>query len=493
MEFENLTPFAVQPFGGYDVKDQEYHIVVMRVGYDLVGVGETGLFKGWVLDREPVDLVMTDEYHGAPNVTSLKAESDLAPYKPKCDVLVVGKTHAPGGMASREWEAGLRVGYGVEEVDLPRPPEAPKAKSRSEPVTHEDVKRWMEESAAYRKAVAGKARWKLKNVVLEKRIRVQGQRQFQEGLLGWKASKAEAVKCVPLKWEHAFGGNTLVRDESGAEILNEAWFANPVGCGWRHPKWISALGKAKQKVPKSLMAPQLFYPDDVIGELDQTKTPEDADTARKMAAFIREKARHRPAGLGYVGKSWAPRLALAGTYDERWQGERWPYLPKDFDFRYWNGAPEDQQIGFPEPGLTLELSCLMNPEKSGRDTVFVQLPAHRAFVLARLGGLSLPFPMQVDTVVIDTEAMRIDLVWRTGILRSLEPEKLEARFETNPELPLLKFRSEEEENGDGAGVREGIESGTAEANGYPKTRSGAASAERQRVARDADEFWMNGA
>jgi hypothetical protein len=163
-----------------------------------------------------------------------------------------------------------------------------------------------------------------------------------------------------------------------------------------------------------------------------------------MAVFIREKARHRPAGLGCLGKSWSPRLALAGTYDEKWKKERWPYLPKDFDFGYWNGAPEDQQIVFPEPGFALELTHLMNPEKSGRDTVFVRLPTHRAFVLARLGGMSLPFPMQVDTVVIDTEEMRVDLVWRTGILKSLEPEKLEARFETNPQAPLLKFRQEEE-------------------------------------------------
>jgi hypothetical protein len=302
----------------------------------------------------------------------------------------------------------------------------------------------MAESASRREAIAGKPRWKLKGVLQDKRIRVQGPRQFRENLLGWSASRPEAAPNVPLKWEHAFGGSTRVRNEEGEDLLNEAWFANPVGCGWRHPKWIGALGKARQKVPKTLMAPQFTYPDDKIDELDRTKTPEEADTAQKMAAFIREKARHRPAGFGFVGKSWAPRLALAGTYDEAWRKNRWPYLPKDFDFGYWNGAPEDQQIEFPEPGFALELTHLLNPEKSGRDTVFVQLPAHRAFVLARLGGMLLPFPMQIDTVVIDTEEMRVDLVWRTGILREMEPERLEARFETNPEAPLLKFRREED-------------------------------------------------
>jgi hypothetical protein len=40
----------------------------------------------------------------------------------------------------------------------------------------------------------------------------------------------------------------------------------------------------------------------------------------------------------------------------------------------------------------------------------------------------LPFPMQIDTVVIDTDEMRVDLVWRTGILREMEPERLEAHI-----------------------------------------------------------------
>jgi hypothetical protein len=171
-------------------------------------------------------------------------------------------------MARREWEARLRLGREVEEADLPPPPEAPKAKSRLEPVTGKQVEKWMKESDAYREAVAGKDRWKLKGVLLDKRIRVQGSRHFQEGLLGWSASKPEAVESVPLKWEHAFGGSTRVRGRDGAEILNAAWFANPVGCGWRHPKWISALGRAKEKVPKSLMAPQFSYPDDVLDGLD---------------------------------------------------------------------------------------------------------------------------------------------------------------------------------------------------------------------------------
>jgi hypothetical protein len=263
--------------------------------------------------------------------------------------------------------------------------------------------------------------------------------------LGWSAGKPEAVKSVALDWENTYGGSSKVTDSKGKELLNKAWFANPIGCGWLPSKWSSAMEKAQQKLPKTLKAPQLTYLDDVIDVLEFSNLPEDVDTAKKMADFIRNKAKHRPANFGWLGKSWAPRLAKAGTYDKNWQDNRWPALPQDFNFGYWNGAPEDQQMAFPEPGFTVGLTHLMNPEKSGTDEVIVRMPAHRAFVLAKGEGVLLPFLMRIDTIVIDTEAMRIDLVWRTGILKKLKADKLEARFETDPQAPLLKFKAESKE------------------------------------------------
>ena len=49
-------------------------------------------------------------------------------------------------------------------------------------------------------------------------------------------------------------------------------------------------------------------------------------------------------GLGPLAPSWQPRLACAGTYDERWKSTRWPYLPLDFDFQFYNAAPNDQSF-----------------------------------------------------------------------------------------------------------------------------------------------------
>ena len=51
-----------------------------------------------------------------------------------------------------------------------------------------------------------------------------------------------------------------------------------------------------------------------------------------------------PAGFGPIARHWEPRVRWAGTYDKRWQRTRKPLLPDDFDDRFHQCAPEDQQV-----------------------------------------------------------------------------------------------------------------------------------------------------
>ena len=150
----------------------------------------------------------------------------------------------------------------------------------------------------------------------------------------------------------------------------------------------------------------------------------------------------QPAGFGVVGRPWAPRLALAGTYDNTWLQERSPGLPEDFDFAYWNGAPVDQQIDFPPPNLRIELFNLVDPRLSSNGRVCVELPGHRPFVLLRLrNGVMLPLPFLTDTLLIDTEAMTLSLTHRVSLPKAVDLRVLEARFEVDPNAPLLKRKS----------------------------------------------------
>src|SRR5260370_42679476 len=55
-------------------------------------------------------------------------------------------------------------------------------------------------------------------------------------------------------------------------------------------------------------------------------------------------------GVGAIGRWWSPRVSLAGTHDDAWKQSQWPKSPLDHDYRYWNCAPEDQQIDYPQGG-----------------------------------------------------------------------------------------------------------------------------------------------
>ncbi|WP_157671064.1 DUF2169 domain-containing protein, partial [Chitinibacter sp. GC72] len=116
-----------------------------------------------------------------------------------------------------------------------------------------------------------------------------------------------------------------------------------------------------------------------------------------------------------------------------------PNLPEDFDFAYWNAAPADQQINWPAGNFLLDLT---NLTPSG--LLRTALPGHRAFVLARMhSGQLLPLPMRTDTLIIDTDALTITLVHRLSVPADAPIRVLEARFETEPAAPLLKFADEE--------------------------------------------------
>ncbi|MEN5203150.1 DUF2169 domain-containing protein [Stenotrophomonas sp. TWI700] len=208
-------------------------------------------------------------------------------------------------------------------------------------------------------------------------------------------------------------------------------------CGWIEKRQ-EQLGYKLDAPLRELPAPQIEAIDTPVLHLDRVKHPDGELDATGMAQVAAGYS-YQPAGFGVVGRAWAPRLALAGTYDDAWKTQRWPGLPHDFDFAYWNGAPADQQIEFPPPNLRIELFNLTDPTFTPDGQLRVELPGHRPFVLLRLiNGALLPLPMLTDTLRIDTDAMTLMLTHRISLPNSLDIRVLEARFETDPTAPLLK-------------------------------------------------------
>ncbi|MDE9500364.1 DUF2169 domain-containing protein, partial [Xenorhabdus bovienii] len=76
-----------------------------------------------------------------------------------------------------------------------------------------------------------------------------------------------------------------------------------------------------------------------------------------------------------------------------------------------------------------------------------ELPGHRPFILFRMeDGVLFPVLMNLDTLIIDTDAMTLELTFRLHFSIDFPIRVAEARFEINPKAPLITFAPEQEQD-----------------------------------------------
>ena len=393
MKFRNCTPFDAMAWSAESVGRDEFHVVAVKVGYRLVPMAKSNstahthdcqILEG----RDSPKLVVEDRYFGDSLLSSIREESDLAPFKPCCDVLINATAHAPGGEATAQWPVRVRIRHPSDST-----------------------------------------------VLLDKQLLVSGARWFERINGGWVLSDSEPTREVPIRWEYAYGGTSHVPEVG----LHQACFTNPIGRGWTEARYFSALERADQAIPSQLPAPQIEALNRPVTSLDIVDQADNVQDARQMAEAVKLYS-SMPAGLGAIGRAWTPRLQYAGTYDEAWTRDQWPHLPSDFDFAYWNAAPADQQIERLPPDAEIELVNLVAPEDAPEGVLRMALPGHRAFVLLRLDdGALVPLMMILDTLLIDAESLHIDVVWRAAFPRALNVRVAEARFELDQSAPIVRF------------------------------------------------------
>lgn len=130
-----------------------------------------------------------------------------------------------------------------------------------------------------------------------------------------------------------------------------------------------------------------------------------------------------PQGFGIISKSWQPRLKLAGTYDDAWLEQRWPDIPDDLDFAFWNGAHSDMQIPYLRGNETIQLTNLMPTgvvptiqDSEGNSVASFELPGRTPHLFAQFGsGETSAVDFNIDTLIIDTENRKLSLVYRSII------------------------------------------------------------------------------
>ncbi|WP_157719038.1 DUF2169 family type VI secretion system accessory protein [Halopseudomonas salegens] len=232
---------------------------------------------------------------------------------------------------------------------------------------------------------------------------VCGPRTIQPGVLGWKLNNPEPAIQVPIRYELAFGGTyqwpeTLAEDEEPQ--IHARYEPNPIGCGLLHSLWLKKVRPQMLKAPQMEVFEQPFK-DHWLERLD-----------------------YPVMGLGAIGRWWQPRVSFAGTYDQNWKEHRWPRLPLDFDANYWNCAPQDQQIDYPEGGEEILLVGLT----PGGGQFRACLPDRPPHALARLhAGPILARPMHLDTLIFDMHRMTLTCVHRMLIAADADVRVLEIR------------------------------------------------------------------
>lgn len=225
---------------------------------------------------------------------------------------------------------------------------------------------------------------------LKKELAVTGPRFWTKSALGWSLSHPLAVPQVPIRYEAAYGGTWQLGKEIGV------FPHNSVGAGFVNKK---ALDESKP-VPAPTILPM------------EMPTPE-------MNKDIKVE------GLGPISPPWQPRLQYAGTFDAVWERTRWPDLPENFKFDFYNSAhPDLIYPGFLQGNESVRV---INLTPAGE--LAFTLPDYLLAMLYRFeDGQLAPAPMQLDTVHLDLPTMRAHLVWR-GLYPLGKPMRvLEARM-----------------------------------------------------------------
>lgn len=118
-----------------------------------------------------------------------------------------------------------------------------------------------------------------------------------------------------------------------------------------------------------------------------------------------------PAGFGVIAGHWKPRVKLAGTCNAKWQAERAPLLPEDFDERFYQCAPRDQQTAhFLKGGEQVRLTNL-----TPNGSLAFRLPRVVLGFETDFGGESVLHRANLHTVVVEPDVPRVILVWHTAL------------------------------------------------------------------------------
>lgn len=220
-----------------------------------------------------------------------------------------------------------------------------------------------------------------------KSFTVLGDRVWEAGLTGIGASATVPFVRMPISYDRAFGGTD---DKSNNPADHSAFMTNPSGRGFHknlRREWV-----------------------------DGSPMPNTEEDGRSVT---RPNDDYRPMSFGPIGRHWSPRVSFTGTYDDAWLENVFPFLPSDFDERYYQAAPTDQQLPIPTGEQLVTLSNLTPDGRRAFVLPHLEAPVH---IFPKRGGRE-DLTARVDTIIIEPDLDRIMMTWR--VARRLKRNMLE--------------------------------------------------------------------
>ena len=210
---------------------------------------------------------------------------------------------------------------------------------------------------------------------IQKRLRVFGDRMWLETPTGAGMTPPSPFTTMPITYERAFGGI----DDTDPDRPD--WDRrNPAGTGFaRRPEHLVGKRAANVEDPRSLISSWADRP--------------------------------HPAGFGPIAGHWRPRGQYGGTYDEKWEKERLPLLPDDFDERFHLSAPVDQQAPAHLKGAEPVELYNLTPEGVLKFT----LPRVTLGFETDFEGEIMHHRGTLHTVAIEPDMPRVIMVWHTAL------------------------------------------------------------------------------
>ncbi len=319
MELINATRMVAGYTMGLEPSGRELLLVVVKGTFVLPKPGEPVR-----LHEEQQPLAMADTFSGEPGLSAPVYEADFALRKHHCDVLLLGSAYAPAGYPATRVPVSLQVG------------------------------------------------------TMAKTCEVVGDRAWEAGLTGIRASPPQPFVRMPISYDVAFGG---VDQESEDPLQHDAYMLNPAGRGFRkHLKnaWVDGRPLPNTEEPGNVV---------------------DWPTNK-----------YKPMAFGPVGRSWQQRSCFAGTYDQKWLDDVFPFLPQDFDERYHQTAPIDQQITLSKSALDVTLSNLTPDGLRHFVLPYFAAPVH---VFPKSGARE-DLLASLDTIVFEPDQERFTMSWRVA-------------------------------------------------------------------------------